>query len=56
MEQAKAMLEKARRAHDAKMEAIEKERASVERRAENEEARWRKEERKLEAAVQKARG
>jgi colicin import membrane protein len=56
MEQAKAVLEKARRAHDAKMEAIEKERASVERRAEIEEARWRKEQRPLEAAVQKARG
>jgi hypothetical protein len=52
---AEAALEKAERDHEAKVVAIEKERAAVEKRAQAEDDRWVKMRERLRAAVRKAR-
>ena len=51
---AQGELDRARRDHEAKAGAIEADRAAVERRSENEQARWDKQEAKLRAALRKA--
>lgn len=48
-------LDKARREHDAKAEAIEAERAALDERAEAEQGRWDKQRKKLEEALRRAR-
>ncbi|MEW6148827.1 MAG: cell envelope biogenesis protein TolA, partial [Pseudomonadota bacterium] len=51
---AEAALDKARREHDAKAEAIEAERAALDARAEAEQERWDKQRLKLEQALRRA--
>lgn len=52
---AEAVLEKARRDHEARADAIETERAALDERAAAEEARWDKQRIKLQEAVRRAR-
>jgi colicin import membrane protein len=54
IEKAKSALEEARREHTERTAVIAKDRAAVERRAKQEEMRWQKLERRLEATLQKA--
>lgn len=51
---AQAVLEKARREHDARANAIEGERAALEKRAQAEEVRWQEQKERLEAALHRA--
>jgi hypothetical protein len=48
-------VDKAEREHEAKASRIEAERDAVEKRAQDEEARWRKQQKKLAAALRRAR-
>ena len=52
---AEAALEEAKQDHQAKLEEIEKDRAVLDRRAQTEDARWRKKKEELEADLRKAR-
>jgi colicin import membrane protein len=52
---AEAALEKARRDHEARLEDIEKDRAVLDKKAQAENARWRKKKGELEADLRKAR-
>ena len=52
---AQAALDKARREHEARAEAIDAERAALDERAEGEQARWDKQRMRLEEAVRRAR-
>ena len=52
---AQAALDEAERDHDARAAAIDVERAAVEKRAQDEEARWEKQKEKLAAALRRAR-
>jgi colicin import membrane protein len=52
---AQAAFDEAERDHDARAAAIETERAAVERRAQDEEARWSKQKEKLGASLRRAR-
>jgi colicin import membrane protein len=52
---AQAAFDEAERDHDARAAAIEADRALVEKRAEDEEARWKKQKEKLAAALRRAR-
>jgi hypothetical protein len=52
---AEAALEQARRDHQARLEDIEKDRAVLDRKAQAEDARWRKKKEELEAGLRKAR-
>jgi colicin import membrane protein len=54
IEKAKSTLEDARREHNERTAAIEKDRAAIESRAKAEEMRWQKLESRLEAALRKA--
>jgi colicin import membrane protein len=54
--EAEAALEEARKAHDARLSAIEDERAKLEQREEQEQTRWEKVKERLQSAVQRARG
>jgi colicin import membrane protein len=53
---AEAAFEEARKEHDAKVSAIEGERAKLEQRADQEETRWEKVSKRLQTAVHRARG
>lgn len=53
--QAQEAFDKAERDHDARAAAIETERAAVEKRAQDEKARWEKQKEKLTAALRRAR-
>ena len=53
--QAQADLEKAKRAHDARVADIEAERATLDERAQAEDTRWEREREKLQAALRRAR-
>jgi hypothetical protein len=48
-------VDKAEREHEAKASRIEAERDAVEKRAQDEEARWRKQQKKPAAALRRAR-
>lgn len=52
---AQAVFDKAKRDHEARTAAIEADRAAVDKRAQNEEARWEKQREKLAAALRGAR-
>ena len=52
---AQAAFDEAREKHEAKANAIEAERAAVEKKADDEEARWNEQKEKLQAAVRRAR-
>ena len=52
---AEAALEQARQDHQARLEDIEKDRAVLDRKAQAEDARWRKKKEELEAGLRKAR-
>lgn len=52
---AQSALGRARERHDTEIEAIEAERAALERRARDEEARWEKQRKQLDAALRRAR-
>jgi colicin import membrane protein len=54
MEKAEAALEDARREHDKRAAAIDKDLAAMRRRADEEEERWRKVKERLETALRKA--
>ena len=53
--QAQADIEKAKRAHDARVADIEAERATLDERAQAEDTRWEREREKLQAALRRAR-
>jgi hypothetical protein len=48
-------VDKAEREHEARASRIEPKRDAVEKRAQDEEARWRKQQKKLAAALRRAR-
>jgi hypothetical protein len=52
---AEAALEQAKRDHDAKVEEIERDRATLDRRSQAEDARWAKQKAELETALRRAR-
>ena len=52
---AEAALEQAKRDHQARVEDIDKDRTALDRRAQAEDARWRKKKEELEASLRKAR-
>jgi colicin import membrane protein len=52
---AETALEEAKRDHEAKVEAIERDRAALERRSQAEDARWEKQKEELETALRPAR-
>jgi colicin import membrane protein len=52
---AEATLERARREHEARLEDIEKDRAALDKKAQAENARWRRKKEELEAALRRAR-
>jgi hypothetical protein len=53
---AETALAEAKRDHETKVEAIERDRAALERRSQAEAARWQKQKEKLETALRRARG
>lgn len=53
--EAQAAFDEAERDHNARTEAIEADRTVVEKRAQDEEARWEKQKEKLAAALRRAR-